>query len=270
MSHPRLDGRVTLVTGGAGDIGRAVAVRAAAEGAAIVLTDLPAAGDRLDDAARACRDAGAPAVHTVGMDVTDEEAVTAAVAEATEVVGVPDGLVTSAGVQGAFAPALEQSPADIRTVLLVNVLGTILPMQACARALAEAGRTSASFVALASMAGVSGAPNMLGYSASKAAVLGVVRSAALDLAPLGIRVNAVSPAFIGPGAMWDRQVELQARTPSQYYADTPVEVAEQMIRMVPLRRYGSLEEVAAVVAFLLSDDAGYVNGTNLPVSGGSP
>lgn len=110
---------------------------------------------------------------------------------------------------------------------------------------------------------------MAAYSASKAAVIGLTLSAAKDLAPLGIRVNTISPAFIGPGAMWDRQVELQASTPSPYFPDDPAEVARQMIGMVPLRRYGSVEEVAAVAAFLLSDDASYVTGTNTEISGGS-
>jgi NAD(P)-dependent dehydrogenase (short-subunit alcohol dehydrogenase family) len=119
------------------------------------------------------------------------------------------------------------------------------------------------------MAGVSGAPNMPAYSASKAAVVGLTKSAAKDLAPAGIRVNAVSPAFIGPGRMWERQVELQAAVGSQYYATDPADVAAQMIAMVPLRRYGSLDEVARVVAFLLSDEASYVTGVNIEIAGGS-
>jgi NAD(P)-dependent dehydrogenase (short-subunit alcohol dehydrogenase family) len=124
-------------------------------------------------------------------------------------------------------------------------------------------------VNLASMAGVSGAPNMPAYSASKAAVIGLTKAAAKDLAPSGIRVNAVSPAFIGPGRMWDTQVARQADAGSQYYRSDPDDVAAQMIGMVPMRRYGSTHEVATVVAFLLSDDASYVTGANVEVSGGS-
>ncbi len=91
---------------------------------------------------------------------------------------------------------------------------------------------------------------MAAYSASKAAVIALTKTAAKDLAHHSIRVNSVSPAFIGPGVMWDRQVELQAATPSQYFSDQPDEVAAQMINSVPLRRYGSLDEVAAAVLFL--------------------
>jgi NAD(P)-dependent dehydrogenase (short-subunit alcohol dehydrogenase family) len=110
---------------------------------------------------------------------------------------------------------------------------------------------------------------MPAYSASKAAVIGLTKAAAKDLAPRGIRVNAVSPAFVGPGRMWENQVARQAEAGSQYYATEPDAVAEQMIGMVPLRRFGSPREVASVVAFLLSDDASYVTGVNVEVSGGS-
>ena len=110
---------------------------------------------------------------------------------------------------------------------------------------------------------------MTAYSASKAAIIGMAKSAAKDLAPAGIRVSSVSPAFVGPGRMWDSQVAAQAAARSPYFADDPVQVAEQMIGMVPLRRYGSTAEVARVVAFLLSDEASYLTGINVEIAGGS-
>lgn len=264
----RLAGRVAFVTGAAGDIGGAIALRAAHDGATVVLSDLEEATDRLTATADACRAAGAPGVHLCHFDVTDEEAVTEAVQDVVGRVGPPDAIVTSAGYQGAFAPLPGYPIPDLRTVLEVNVVGTFTVVQACAAALISAERPG-SVVVVASMAGVSGAPNMAAYSASKAALLGFARSAAKDLAGAGVRVNAVSPAFIGPGAMWDRQVQLQASTPSPYYADTAEEVAAQMIDMVPLRRYGTVQEVASVVGFLLSADASYLTGTNTEISGGS-
>jgi len=243
-----------LVTGAAGDIGTAIAEVLAERGHRLALADHPDVAERLDEL---CRRLGA---ECVTFDVTDEAAVTAAV----ERLGPLGGVVNNAGYQGVFTSVDSYPLDDARRVLEVNVLGVMTVLAAAARAM-----SGGAVVNIASMAGVSGAPNMPAYSASKAAVIGLTKSAAKDLAPKGIRVNAVSPAFIGPGRMWETQVERQAAAGSQYYATDPDAVAEQMIGMVPLRRYGSVHEVATVVAFLLSDDASYVTGVNVEVSGGS-
>ena len=242
-----------LVTGAAGDIGSAIAEELARRGYALALADHPDAAERLPSLQADTR--------TVTFDVTDERAVGAAVEE----LGGLSGLVNNAGYQGAFAPVSGYPLDDARRVLEVNVLGVMTVLKAAARAMTDGG----SIVNIASMAGVSGAPNMPAYAASKAAVIGLTKAAAKDLAPAGIRVNAVSPAFIGPGRMWENQVARQAAAGSQYFATDPEQVAEQMIGMVPLRRYGSVREVATAVAFLLSDDASYITGVNLEVSGGS-
>ncbi len=263
---PSLGGRTALVTGAGGDIGRAVAQRLADAGAAVVLADRAAASEGLSRTADAIRDGHPDAkVRIATFDVTDEDAVAAALAAEPE---TPDLLVNNAGVQGRFANTLDAPLDDVRTTMEVNVVGVVAVLQAFARSLAAAGRPGA-VVNTASMAGVGGAPNMLGYSASKAAVIGLTKTAAKDLAPLGIRVNAISPAFLGPGAMWTNQVAEQARVPSPYYGDDPDTVAAEMIGQVPLRRYGTLDEVATVVRFLLSDDASYLTGVNIEISGGA-
>ena len=243
-----------LITGAAGDIGTAIAEVLAERGYRLVLADHPDAAERLDEL---CRRLDA---ECVTFDVTDEAAVTAAVDE----LGPLGGLVNNAGYQGVFAPVDRYPLDDARHVVEVNVLGVMTVLAVAARTM-----TGGTIVNIAAMAGVSGAPNMPAYSASKAAVVGLTKSAAKDLAPKGIRVNAVSPAFIGPGRMWETQVAQQAAAGSQYYATDPEAVAEQMIGLVPLRRHGSVHEVATVVAFLLSDDASYVTGANIEVSGGS-
>jgi NAD(P)-dependent dehydrogenase (short-subunit alcohol dehydrogenase family) len=243
-----------LVTGAAGDIGAAIADVLAQRGHDLALADHPNAADALDEL---CRRLDA---ERVTFDVTDEAAVTAAV----EGLGPLGGLVNNAGYQGVFTTVDRYPLEDARRVVDVNVLGVMTVLAAAARSM-----TGGAIVNIASMAGVSGAPNMPAYSASKAAVIGLTKSAAKDLAPKGIRVNAVSPAFVGPGRMWETQVERQAAAGSQYYATDPDAVAEQMIGMVPMRRYGSVHEVATVVAFLLSDDASYVTGVNVEVAGGS-
>ena len=109
---------------------------------------------------------------------------------------------------------------------------------------------------------------MIAYSASKFAVIGITQTAAKDLAPYHIRVNALSPALIGPGIMWTRQTELQAGVGSQYFDADPKVVEQQMINSVPMRRLGSLEEVASGVAFLMSEEASYITGFNLELTGG--
>ena len=133
----------------------------------------------------------------------------------------------------------------------------------------RAAGAGGAIVNCASMAGVSGAPNMAAYSASKAAVIGLTKSAAKDLAESGIRVNAVSPGFLGAGVMWERQVHAQAAAPSKYYADDPDLVAAQMIGQIPLGRPGELAEVSSVVRFLLSAGASYLTGVNIEISGGA-
>ncbi len=262
----RFEGRTALVTGAAGDIGRAVAVDLVDQGAEVILTDLERAQAGLAQTADLCSAASGHTPTIVELDVTDTAAVAEAFAGLAERDLVADLVFNNAGYQGNFANTLDYDLSDFRRVLDVNVVGAFAVLQATARALVARQRAG-SIVNTASMA-YTGAPNMAAYSASKAAVVAMTGAAARDLAARSIRVNCISPAFIGPGAMWDRQVALQAETPSQYYSDDTARVAAEMIGQVPLRRYGSLDEVAAATLFLLSDEASYITAFNLEVSGG--
>lgn len=260
-------GRIALVTGAAGDLGRACAVRLAANGESVVAADLPRAATALDETVALCR-ALSDTTHTaVTFDVAATDEVDEAVGRIVDEVGTPQVLVNCAGYQGLFEAAQSYPAADTARVMAVNVTGLMDLTRAVTSAMIHA-EVMGVVVNLASHAGVGGPPNMPAYTASKAAVIGYTKAAARDLAPFGIRVNAVSPAFIGPGEMWDRQVELQAGTPSQYYGDEPATVAQEMIGQVPLRRLGSPEEVAATVAWLASDDSSYITGENILVTGG--
>ena len=244
-----------MITGAGGDIGRAVALLLAERGWSLALVEHPAATDALESTCAECVRVGADA-WTGTFDVTDAVAVAASVAAMVAAIGPPAALFNNAGYQGAFAPIDRYPLDDARRVIEVNVIGVLNVLSVVGAAMSAVPPTSGgstrggAIVNTASMAGVSGAPNMPAYSASKAAVVGLTKSAAKDLAPAGIRVNAVSPAFIGPGRMWDRQVELQASVGSQYYATEPAEVAR-------------------VVAFLLSDEASYLTGVNIEIAGGS-
>lgn len=262
--RPFLDNTV-LVTGAAGDIGRATAIRLAAAGARIVLADF---SETVHDSIDACAAANSDAEHcAVTFDVTDDDAVAGAFDELASRGIVADMLFNNAGYQGHFGNIADYPVDDFRRVLDINVTGVFLVLRAFAAALIATGRPGA-VVNTASMA-QGGAPNMAAYSASKAAVVALTKTAAKDLAHHSIRVNSISPAFIGPGLMWDRQVDLQAATPSRYYSDDRDEVAAQMIGAVPLRRYGSLDEVAAAAQFLLSDEASYITAFDIEVSGGA-
>jgi NAD(P)-dependent dehydrogenase (short-subunit alcohol dehydrogenase family) len=261
------DEAVVLITGAAGDIGSAAAHALSGPDRTLILADHPSAVGKLAATAQQLRQVAGAVIETT-FDVVDRTAVAGALRAIVNEGTVPTLVFNNAGYQGSFERIDRMSSDDAAQVLAVNVLGVFNVMAEVSSVLIERGRPGA-IVNTASMAGVSGAPNMAAYSASKAAVIGLTKSAAKDLAPFGIRINAISPAFIGPGAMWDRQVELQAAAQSQYYSHDPVEVARQMIGMVPLRRFGSTEEVANVVRFLLSDLASYLTGVNIEISGGS-
>ena len=255
------------MTGAAGDLGRAAAEALAAEGWGLLLAEHPARADDLEASRAACEAQGV-AVDTACFDVADSAGVAEALAAYAAHHGTPTAVVAAAGVQGEFAPVHRADPSAAARVLEVNVLGTLNTVAVAARGMVDAG-LGGSIAALASMAGVSGASNMPAYSASKAAVVGLVKAAAKDLAPFGIRANAVSPAFIGPGAMWDAQVAGQAAVGSQYYDADPEVAAQQIIEAVPMRRHGSPAEVADVICYLVGDRSSYVTGVNVEVSGGS-
>lgn len=259
----KLNNTNILVTGGAGDIGFAVARRLAAEGAQILLTDLNA--EKLE-ARRSQIEGAGGIVRTYIADVTDEGSV-AAMIVAVEAEGLRiHHLFNNAGYQGLFKKTFEYPVEDFERVIRINLIGAFTVLHAVAGHMVKNG--GGSIVNTASMAGVGGPPNMIAYGASKFGVVGMTQSAAKDLAPYNIRVNAISPAYMGPGFMWDRQVELQAEADSQYFDSDPEVVRDQMIGAVPMRRYGNINEIPGTVLFLMSGDAGYITGINIPISGG--
>lgn len=193
-------------------------------------------------------------------------------------------IIDNAGYQGEIKPTLEYSLADFTNVMNINVCGMFNVLQTVGKKMANAKENDSqqqqqesqesgsshkySIVNTASVAAMRGTPAMVAYSSSKAAILAMTVSAAKDLAPHGIRVNAISPALIGPGYMWDRQNELHAQSGSPYFASDPEQVAKGKISGVPMKRLGTIEEVVKSVAYLLSDDSSYTTAFNLVVDGG--
>jgi NAD(P)-dependent dehydrogenase (short-subunit alcohol dehydrogenase family) len=256
-------GKTILITGGAGDIGRVTAHRFAADGAGVVLLDLNEA--KMAEVSHELEVYKIP-VLSFRCNVTASEDVAQAFYAAVEKFGRIDYVFNNAGYQGVFAKTDEYPEEDFQKVIDINVVGVFHVLKAAAQHLRKSG--GGAIVNMASHAGVVGPPNMIAYSASKFAVIGITQTAAKDLAPYHIRVNALSPALIGPGVMWTRQTELQAGVGSQYFDADPKVVEQQMIDSVPMRRLGSLEEVANSVAFLMSEEASYITGFNLELTGG--
>jgi NAD(P)-dependent dehydrogenase (short-subunit alcohol dehydrogenase family) len=256
-------GKTILITGGAGEIGKATARRFAADGAGVVLLDLN--DTKMADVAQELERYKVP-VGTFRCNVTASDDVKKAFAGAVEQFGRIDYVFNNAGYQGAFAKTDEYPEDDFQKVIDINVIGVFHVLKAAAQHLRDVG--GGAIVNMASHAGVVGPPNMIAYSASKFAVIGITQTAAKDLAPYGIRVNALSRSLIGPGFMWTRQTELQAAVGSHYFDADPKVVEQQMIDSVPMRRLGSLEEVANGVAFLMSEEASYITGFNLDITGG--
>jgi len=251
----RFAGKVVIVTGAAGGIGRATVERLAREGAQIVAVDLKQSP--LDEALALATSAGAEAI-AVGADVTAPSDVQRYVDEAVTRFGGVDALFNNAGIEGAVAP-IDQYPDEVfEQVMAVNVGGVFLGMKHVVPALRARG--GGAIVNTSSVAGLTGNALIPAYVASKHAVVGLTRAGAQTYGADGIRVNAICPSPIETRMM--RSIEAGV-SPEQ-----PEEIKKMMEANIPLGRYGSPEEVAALVAFLCSDDARFINGGIYAIDGG--
>jgi 3-oxoacyl-[acyl-carrier protein] reductase len=246
MTSTRLQDKVCIVTGAAQGIGLATALKFAREGASIAIWDLKQSG--VDEAVRQCREAGAPAVGYV-VDVTQRPMVDAAAAKTLERFGRLDVLVNNAGItQDARLQKMTLEQFD--RVIDVNLRGVFH----CAQAVADTMVAQGYGVILnaSSVVGLYGNFGQTNYAATKFGVLGFTKTWSRELGPKGVRVNAVAPGFIM----------------THILDSIPDKVLEDMKHRVPLHRLGTPEEIANVYCFLASDEASYVNGAVIEVSGG--
>ncbi len=255
MSNGRFQGRVVVVTGAAGGIGREVVLRFVAEGAKVVAADL--GGDELDETVRLVHEAGGDAIG-VAADVTDEGQVRAMVAAASDTYGRLDALVNNAGVEGPVRPLTETDADHFDRVLAVNVRGVFLGMKHAAPVIAAQG--GGAIVNLSSVAGLGGTPGIVAYGASKHAVIGVTKTAAMEFAPMQIRVNAVCPSPV--------ETRMMRALEAGMNPDDPEAVHALMAASIPLGRYGEPSDVASLVLFLCSDEASFLSGAAIPIDGG--
>ncbi|MEU2599885.1 glucose 1-dehydrogenase [Streptomyces hirsutus] len=252
-----LDGKVAIITGGASGIGRASVERFVAEGAKVVIADIQdelgaSIADRLGDAALYAR-----------TDVTDEAAIEALVATTVERFGKLDVMFNNAGAQGDASPITELSAAGFDKTLALLTRSVVLGHKYAARQFQAQG-TGGSIVTTASAAGLQGGWSAAGYTIAKHAIVGVVRQAVAELAPLGIRSNAIAPGII--------MTEIMARTfgvPLEEADGFSAFLADRLGSTQPLGRVGFPEDIAKAAVFLASDLSDYVTGTVIPVDGGA-
>ena len=264
-AYGRFNGKTVIITGAKGDFGQVCSKRMAQEGANIGFLDIL---DTEPLAIQFKKEYPDQIFHSFQVDITKEDQAIEASNEIEKKFERIDHLFNNAGYQGDFANTLNYSVEDFRKIIDINVTGAFIMLKTISNIMQKQEPRGGSIVNTASMAGIGAPPNMIAYSASKAAVKHMTIIAAKDLAPFDIRVNSISPAYIGPGFMWTRQVELQAKAGSVYFSKDPEKVASQMVNSVPMRRYGSINEVIGPVLFLLSDDASYLTGIDIKITGG--
>jgi 3alpha(or 20beta)-hydroxysteroid dehydrogenase len=252
----RYAGKVAIVTGASGGIGCATARRLASEGASLLLADLPGPG--LAASAESAQAAGR--VETLAVDVSREDDVMRMIETAVAHFGGLDLLVNNAGIEGVVAP-IEEYPVDVfDRVLAVNARGVFLGVKHAAPALRRRG--GGAIVNLASVAGLQGDPSLVAYIASKHAVIGITRSAALALGAHRIRVNSVCPSPVETRMMRSLEAGMGGSA-------TSAEIVKKAIsERIPLGRYAEPDEVAALIAFLGSDEAKFINGSQYTIHGG--
>ena len=250
----RLEGKVAVITGGAGGIGKAVGKLFVAEGADVLLVDL-------DEQAlkSACDDIGSNKVSYCVADVTSASDNQAMIEIAEERYGGVDVLLANAGIEGDVASIVDYDENRFDQVMAVNVKGPFLGLKAAIPAISKRG--GGSIIITSSVAGINGGPNVAPYVTSKHAIIGMMKSAARECASMNIRVNTVNPSPVETRMM---------RSLEEGFAPGNAEMAKQQMQSsIPLGRYAEPEDIAKIMLFLASDDSDFITGSVYMADGGS-
>ena len=250
----RLEEKVAIITGGAGGIGVAAAERFLQEGAYVLLVDLDE-----DALAETCTRLGSNRVSYLVGDVTQAADNQAMVDTATQRYGGLDVFLANAGIEGDVASLLDYPEQRFDELMAINVKGPFLGLRAAIPAMRRRG--GGSVIITSSIAGLTGAPRLAPYATSKHAVIGLMRSAAKEFAPEGIRVNTVNPSPVNTRMM--RSIE-QGLSP-----DEPEQAVQVLTAGIPMQRYAEPQDIANLMLFLASDESAFITGSVYSADGGS-